>query len=165
LLLFLAVALFIHLTALAGNVAALRANGGLSSQHVKSIDVRVKFMYIFGMWQGQALAKAAEKVEGDYAEELQLKGTRVSVCPAFFMVSFSVSCHVTSRVLFGSASLLLTFTRSPAGVQLRSALAVYPGEAQAYLAYGKVLQALAKVAIAKDDNKGILAVLCLLLFF
>lgn len=55
-------------------MAALFTNGGLTAEHVIDIDVRVKFMYIFGMWQGQALAKAAEKVEGDYAEQLQLKG-------------------------------------------------------------------------------------------
>lgn len=41
-----------------------------------------------------------------------------------------------------------------AAVQLRAALEVYPGEEQAYLAYGQVLQALARVAIAKDDQSG-----------
>lgn len=54
--------------------AATLSSGGVRAEHVRNIDVRVKFMYIFGMWQGQALAKAAEKVEGDYAEQLQLKG-------------------------------------------------------------------------------------------
>lgn len=43
---------------------------------------------------------------------------------------------------------------SLAGVQLRDALRVYPGEEQAYVAYGRVLQGQARVAIAKDDNNG-----------
>ena len=56
-------------------------------------------------------------------------------------------------------TILHQHCRSPvdsAAVQLRAALEVYPGEEQAYLAYGQVLQALGRVAMAKDDQSGAL---------
>lgn len=54
---------------------------------IESVDMRVKFMYMFALWEGYALVKAAEKTEGDEAERLRLQGFFLFVC--FFDSSLS----------------------------------------------------------------------------
>ena len=45
-----------------------------SEADVQSVEMRVKFMYIFALWEGFAMVKDAELAEGDEAAALRLKG-------------------------------------------------------------------------------------------